>query len=162
MDEGRQESFKEQHTNLANATIGIPLFEDRISPRCEYASRMLVLEVKGSKEVSRSYISLTEMNPLQKINFMIGQQIDAVICAGISGFWRRMLDANHIRVIQAPTFDVSRALKQATCRRHQDGQSGRRPHYGPGKGRKKRQVLRKGPKQRYNRLSLDGPDTGAE
>jgi len=147
----------------SKATIGIPLFENRISPRCEYASRMLVLEIEGSREVSRSYINLTELNPLQKINFIIGQQINAVICAGISGFWKRMLDANRIRVIQASTYDVENALEQVTCRGSQTRQSGKGQHRRMGRGYRRKQAIQRGPRPRRcrrSRLSIAEPEAG--
>ena len=91
--------------------IAIPLFEERISPRCEYANRMIVLEMADGKEISRSLLNLTKLDPLQKMTFIIQQKINEVVCTGISGFWRRMLEANHIRVIQTLSFDVDEEVE---------------------------------------------------
>lgn len=90
--------------------IVIPLFEDRVSPRCEYADRMLLLEMADRKEISRSFLNLAKLDPLQKMNFIVKQGINEVVCTGMSGFWRRMLEANHIRVIQTMSFDVNEVI----------------------------------------------------
>jgi hypothetical protein len=90
--------------------LAIPLFRDRISPRCEYANRMLVLQMLGRNEVSRSFLNLAKLNPLQKMNLIINQDINEIVCTGISGFWKRMLDANQIRIIQTSSFDLDEVL----------------------------------------------------
>lgn len=91
--------------------IAIPLFEEGVSPRCEYANKMIVLEMADRKEISRSLLSLTKLDPLQKMTFIVKQKINEVVCTGISGFWRRMLEANHIRVIQTMSFDVNEVIE---------------------------------------------------
>ena len=90
--------------------VAIPIFEERVSPRCEHANRMIVLEMGGGKEISRSHLNLTRLNPLERINFIIEQDIDEFICTGISGFWRRMLEANHVRVVETTSFDVMEVI----------------------------------------------------
>lgn len=99
-------------------TVAIPLFEERVSPRCEYASRLIVLEMAGRKEISRSVLNLAKLYPLQKVGSIIEQEISEIICVAISGFWRRMLvscspNSHHAQALQLKPSRWPRAIYMA-------------------------------------------------
>jgi len=90
--------------------IAIPLFGERVSPRCEYANQMLVVEIDGGSEISRQAVTLAGLNPMQRAVYIAEQGVTDFICTGISGFIHRMLEANGVRVIRTFSFDVEEII----------------------------------------------------
>jgi len=69
--------------------IGIPLWEDKISPVLDTASRFLVIETEGKKELSR-YETYMEEQGVSHLCFRIqGLGIGVLICGAVS---RRLLE----------------------------------------------------------------------
>ncbi len=69
--------------------IGIPIWEDKISPVLDTASRFLVIETDGKKEFSR-YETYLEVQDITHRCFRIqGLGVDILICGAVS---RRLLE----------------------------------------------------------------------
>ena len=92
--------------------IAIPIWNDRISPVFDTASRLLVVELKENQEFSRDESYLGEQSLTQKCFRIQGLKVDLLICGAISRPFARMILASGIDIIQGitgPTEDVLHA-----------------------------------------------------
>jgi len=79
--------------------IAIPIWEDRISPVLDTASKLLILEDKTQKESSRSEADLLEQDISQRCSFIRKLDLDVLICGAVSRQFSDMLKASGIEVI---------------------------------------------------------------
>ena len=80
--------------------IAIPIWEDRVSPVFDTALRLLVVEVEGRKESSRSIYTMEDHDPARKC-FRIGKlDVDILICGAVSHPLLHLLLASGLDVIQ--------------------------------------------------------------
>ena len=99
--------------------IGIPVWEGKISPVLDAASRLKVLEVEGEKEIGRFEIYLEEQAITRKCLRLQGSGVDILICGAISNRFCSMLTASGIKVIPwkcGPAKDVLEAYMKGTLR----------------------------------------------
>ena len=95
--------------------IAIPIWDDKISPVLDTASKLLVVEVKDNKEASRFEIYLDEQELSRRCVRIRGMDVDILICGAISRPFSRMLMASGINIIQdisGPPEDVLKAYLQ--------------------------------------------------
>ncbi|MBC8463889.1 MAG: NifB/NifX family molybdenum-iron cluster-binding protein [Deltaproteobacteria bacterium] len=69
--------------------IGIPIWEDKISPVLDTASRLLVVETEGQKESSRFETCLDVRDNVHRCFRIQGLGVDILICGAVS---RRLLE----------------------------------------------------------------------
>jgi len=92
--------------------IGIPIWEDKISPVLDTASRLLVVETEGEKESSRFETYLDVQDIARRCFRIQGIGVDILICGAVS---RRLLEklmalgVQIISGISGPPEDVLRA-----------------------------------------------------
>ncbi|MBU2497643.1 MAG: hypothetical protein KKE57_01965 [Proteobacteria bacterium] len=79
--------------------IAIPIWEDKISPVLDTASRLLVVEVENQSEASRFEIYLDEQQISRRCFRIQGLGVDILICGAVSRPFYRMLMASGIDVI---------------------------------------------------------------
>ncbi len=79
--------------------IGIPIWEDRISPVLDTASRLLIVEVVDRKEASRFETYLEEQDVCHRCVRIRGLGIDTLICGAISRAFSKILEASGITVV---------------------------------------------------------------
>ena len=79
--------------------IGIPIWEDKISPVFDTASRLLVIETDGKKESSRYEIYLEVRGVSHRWFRIQGLGVDILICGAISRPFLEKLMASGIRII---------------------------------------------------------------
>ncbi|RLC27540.1 MAG: hypothetical protein DRH56_02425 [Deltaproteobacteria bacterium] len=80
--------------------VAIPVWEGRVSPVFDTASRLLVFEVEDRLERARFETRLQPDQDLaRRCQFMRDMEIDTLICGAVSGYFHRMLKASGIRVI---------------------------------------------------------------
>jgi len=79
--------------------IAISIWEGKISPVFDTASRLLVLEIDGKKEVSRFETSFDEQALGRRCARIRILDIDVLICGAISRNFLDMLKNSGIRVI---------------------------------------------------------------
>jgi predicted Fe-Mo cluster-binding NifX family protein len=92
--------------------IGIPVWEDKVSPLLDTASRLLVVDAEEQSEASRLEIYLDEQQISRRCLRIQGLDVDILICGAISRSFFRMLTASGIEVIpgiSGPAEDVLRA-----------------------------------------------------
>ena len=79
--------------------IAIPIWEDRISPVLDAASRLLIVEVVGQKEASRFETYLEEQGLSHRCVRIRRLGIHTLICGAVSASFSRMLQASGIDLI---------------------------------------------------------------
>jgi predicted Fe-Mo cluster-binding NifX family protein len=79
--------------------IAIPLWNDRISPVFDTATRLLVVEVAGQEESSRFETILDEEDLARRCLRINRLGVDVLICGAISRPYSRILSASGINII---------------------------------------------------------------
>ena len=91
--------------------VAIPMFDSRVSPRFDLASKLLIVIIENGKVVNRKELSLTNIHPIRRTTLLCELGIKVLICGGISSFSERLLIGNGIDVIPMVQGDVEEALK---------------------------------------------------
>ncbi len=79
--------------------IAIPVWDNRISPVFDTASRLLIVEVEDQKEASRFETTLDDQELSRRCFRIQGLGIDMLICGAISRPYLRMLIGSGIQII---------------------------------------------------------------
>jgi predicted Fe-Mo cluster-binding NifX family protein len=97
--------------------IAISIWEDKISPLLDTASKLLIIENKTQKESSRYEVHLLKQDISKKCRFIRSFNIDVLICGAVSRQFSEMLKASGIEIISGvagPAQDVLEAYRQGT------------------------------------------------
>jgi predicted Fe-Mo cluster-binding NifX family protein len=97
--------------------IAISIWEDKISPLLDTASKLLIIENETPKESSRYEVYLLKQDISKKCRFIQSLNIDVLICGGVSRQFLEMLKASGIEVISGISGlarDVLEAYLQGT------------------------------------------------
>jgi predicted Fe-Mo cluster-binding NifX family protein len=97
----------EKKTNIA-----IALFNNRVSPRFEFAPTLLVATTENNLVLERREIDLKSYDLFQRSALMREVGIDILICGGIQGFITRSLSLTNVQVIAPVAGEVSEVLKR--------------------------------------------------
>ena len=79
--------------------IAIPIWEDRISPVFDTASRLLIVEVEAQREASRFETYLAEQDLSRRCVRIRGLGVDTLICGAISRPFLKILEASGISIV---------------------------------------------------------------
>lgn len=80
--------------------LAIPIWENRVSPVLDTASRLLVVEVKEDGDMSRFEIFLDESELSRRCLRIQGLGVDTLICGAVTRHFSEMLKALGIDIIQ--------------------------------------------------------------
>jgi len=80
--------------------IAIPIWDDKISPVLDTATKLLVVEAEDQKEASRFEIYLDEHELSRRCLRMRRMGVDILICGAVSRPFYRMLMASGINIIR--------------------------------------------------------------
>lgn len=97
--------------------IAIPIWEDKISPVLDTASKLLIIDKNDQKEVSRFEAFLLEQDMSQRCSFIRKLDLDVLICGAVSRQVSGMLKASGIKIISeisGPAEKVLEAYLQGT------------------------------------------------
>jgi predicted Fe-Mo cluster-binding NifX family protein len=83
--------------------VAIPIWEDRVSPVLDTASRLLIVEVEGQKEASRFETYLADLELSHRYLRISGLRIDTLICGAVSRPFLMRLDAAGMEIITGVT-----------------------------------------------------------
>jgi predicted Fe-Mo cluster-binding NifX family protein len=89
--------------------IAISIWEDKISPVLDTASKLLIVEDNSQNESSRFEANLLEQDMSLRCSFIRGLDLDVLICGAVSRQFREMLRACGIKIISGiagPAEDV--------------------------------------------------------
>lgn len=79
--------------------LAIPVWENKVSPVLDTASRLLVVEVKEAGDVSRFEIFLDERDLSRRCMRIQGLGIDTLLCGAVTRHFADMLEASGIDLI---------------------------------------------------------------
>ena len=79
--------------------IAVPIWEDRISPVLDTASRLLIVEMEDQKEASRFETILDEQDIHRKCFRIKGLDVDILICGAISRHFFSMLISSGMNIV---------------------------------------------------------------
>ena len=80
--------------------IGIPVFNDRVSPVFNWAKKLMVAQLgKTGKKEPAYTIELDELKELERVALLTGEGIQVLICAGICRALLKAISGEGIQVI---------------------------------------------------------------
>jgi predicted Fe-Mo cluster-binding NifX family protein len=79
--------------------IAVPVWEGKVSPVFDSASRLLILQVENNRETLRSERDMDERDLARRCSRIKRLDVDTLICGAISRYFYRMLVAADIEVI---------------------------------------------------------------
>ena len=91
--------------------IAVPIWEDRISPVLDTASRLLIIEVEKQHEASRFETTLDEQDLYRRCFRIQNLGVDLLICGAISRPYFRRLMATGIDIISGISGQLEDVLK---------------------------------------------------
>jgi len=91
--------------------VAIPLFNNRVSPRFEFAPTLLVATIENDHVLEKKELNLQSYDLLQRSSLLRKMGIDILICGGIQGFITRSLSLTNVQVI-APVAGEAEAVLQ--------------------------------------------------
>ncbi len=77
----------------------IPIFANRVAPRCTIAEYILFLIIKGNRIVSSKRIKLNNCTWIDLIHILDNQNTDVLICGGINRATRDVVESHGIMII---------------------------------------------------------------
>ncbi len=90
--------------------IAIPLFGDRVSPRFDCASKLLIATVEKSKVIDRKELFIENFSFSERLENFGGMGINVLICGAIDNFSNHYLTDHHIKIISWVTGDAQESL----------------------------------------------------
>ena len=81
------------------AKLGIPVFQERVSPVLDTATRLLMITYEQHREIERSEIFLDEFSLTERVSILRQLGITVLICGGITDTLYHMLKSAKIRLI---------------------------------------------------------------
>jgi len=80
-------------------TLVIPNFDNRVSPRLDYAESLQLVTIEKKKIVKRETIKLLVHSNLERLNIITRLEPNILICDGISDLSKQKFLENNIEVI---------------------------------------------------------------
>lgn len=90
--------------------VAIPVFENRISPRFDYAPDFRLYEIEGDKITGIRELSCEGWDDNERVSQLKELGVDTLICGGIPNYLLGILTNNGIKVIPWIAGDTSEAL----------------------------------------------------
>jgi len=91
-------------------SVGLTVWEGRISPVFEAAQRLLVIETDGGAERARKEESLSGTFPPQRVSKLLRMNVRTLICGAISQPVTAMVNAAGIQLVPFVSGDVETVL----------------------------------------------------
>jgi predicted Fe-Mo cluster-binding NifX family protein len=80
--------------------IAIPLFRNRISPRFDFSPEIWIITVENGEVVHQEKLPMAHLNLQQRLDHLVSNGVNQVICGGIDGFCLNRLGCRGIDVLQ--------------------------------------------------------------
>ena len=78
--------------------VAIPVFKGRISPVFDWSRDLLLLDIEAGEEGVRREISLEGLAPLQRVEQLVAQHVELLVCGGIGELLLSAIESRGIRV----------------------------------------------------------------
>jgi len=76
--------------------IGIPTFQNRVSPVLDTCQQLLILDIDQGKEVSRQTVYLGDMSFAERYDIITNLGVATVVCGGVSESFANMLTGSNV------------------------------------------------------------------
>jgi len=90
--------------------VGIPVFNDRISPVFDTARRLLLVDIEQGQEIGRSEAALVRTSMPLRASRVKELQVDVLLCGAISRPLAQMISALGVTLVPFLAGEVDRAL----------------------------------------------------
>lgn len=84
---------------VENMKVAIPLWQGRVSPVFDEASRLLIVDISNGRETCRQEELLYSHNPFERAQVLLKLGVDLLICGMISQTQQAALDSTRIQFI---------------------------------------------------------------
>jgi predicted Fe-Mo cluster-binding NifX family protein len=91
--------------------IAVSIWEDKVSPVLDTATKLLITESKIQKKGSRFEVFLIKKDMSQRCSFIRKLEIDVLICGAVSRLFSEMLRASGIKIISGISGPVEDVLE---------------------------------------------------
>ena len=90
--------------------IAIPMFNSRVSPRFDFAAKILIATIESGKISERQEYALTNIHQIRRSSLLCDLGVKVLICGGISSFCHRLIVDNGIRIIPMIQGEIEEVL----------------------------------------------------
>ena len=94
--------------------VAVPLFGTRVSPRCLYSDKTLLIHLVDNRQVSRQIVDTTGMTEEERLSQLVDMEIDLFVCGAIDREFVDKTDSYGIRVIHDVAGEVVEILSALT------------------------------------------------
>jgi len=91
--------------------IALPIWQDKVSPLLDTASRLLIVDTKNKTEVFRFETYLDEVDISRRCQRIQSMELDVLICGALSRPFAMMLKAGGIDLIAGITGQIEKVLQ---------------------------------------------------
>jgi len=92
--------------------VAIPMFDSRVSPRFDFAAKILIATIESGKISERQEYALTNIHQIRRSSLLCELGVKVLICGGISSFYRRLIVNSRIRVIPMIQGEIEEVLSR--------------------------------------------------
>ncbi len=92
------------------SVVAIPVFEGRVSSRLDCAEQFLLVTRENGRVCKREEIHLLECSPMEIVRFLLHEEVNLLICGGLTEMCERLLRDGGIQVIPWVQGDVEEIL----------------------------------------------------
>jgi predicted Fe-Mo cluster-binding NifX family protein len=93
-----------------NVKIAVPLFNSRVSPRFDFAAKLLVVTITDGEITDRQEFSLVNLNPIKRTSLLCELHVQVMLCGGISCFAERFIKGHGIELVPLVQGEVEEVL----------------------------------------------------
>ena len=93
-------------------TLAIPNFDNRVSPRLDYAESLQLIIIDKKRIIKRETIKLLVHSNLERLNIITKLKPNLLICDGISDLSKERLTEDNIKVISWVHGEIDTILKK--------------------------------------------------
>lgn len=90
--------------------IAVPLFNSRVSPRFDFAARLMVITITDGKITGEQEFSMLHLDQIKRISLLRDLGVDLMICGGISCFAERFIKGHGIEVVSLVQGEVKEVI----------------------------------------------------
>ena len=90
--------------------VAIPLFGTRVSPRCLYSDKTMLVKITDNRVASRKIVDTTSMTEQERLSQLVDLGIDVFVCGAIEEDFIGKADSYGIRVISNVAGEVEEIL----------------------------------------------------
>ncbi len=92
--------------------VGIPVFNNRVSPVFDWAKRLLVVDIDDTgKKLSESVVEITGYDLYGRVELLVNNKIEILVCAGICMALMQMIRARGISVIPGVVGEIDDVIE---------------------------------------------------